>query len=302
MNDQPEQQEKEKKEEKRYDHVLIPVSNPDTAEQLIRLAARITTPSSTLYIMNVNTETSFTKRASSWRKSSKLVMEMVHLARRLSRVAEPKTAISRSIPDAVLKTAGEVEADLIIMGWFGKVIPVAVRKSSVVNKILHRASCDTAVLKSRGDLQEVSRIIFPVGSKFNRERFAAVKAFRRLSGTKVILVNVLTPDMIKEEDKARENLTEYAEELGDPVEIKVKHSRNVVEGILSLAEEKDLIAIGPGREWVFNRFLFGLRADQITNRAPCTVLMYKSRELKVKSWIMGLFKAIWMKISRRGKE
>jgi len=302
MNDRPEQQEKDRKEEKRFDHVLIPVSNPDTAEQIVRLAARITRPSSTLHIMNVTTETSFTGRSSSWRKSSKLVMEMTHLARRLSRVAKPKTATSKSIPDAVLKTADEVEADLIIMGWFGRVIPVAVRKSSVVNRILHRAGCDTAVLKSRGDIQQVSRIIFPVGPRFNEERFTAVKAFRRISGTKVILLHVITPNMKGEEDRARENLTEYAADLDDPVETEVIHAENVVAGILSVAEKQDLIVIGPGREWVFNRFLFGLRADQITNRVPCSVLMYKSRELKVRSWVLGLFKALWMKLSRAGKE
>ncbi|MFO7914518.1 MAG: universal stress protein [Candidatus Krumholzibacteriales bacterium] len=302
MNDQSEQRGNDRKEEKRYEHVLIPVSNPDTAEELVRLACSITTPASILHIVNVTPETSFTDRTTSWRKSSKLVVQMTHVARRLGRVANPKAVTSQSIADAVVKTAEEIEADLIIMGWFGKVIPVAVRKSRVVNKVLHRAGCDTAVLKSRGQLQEVKRIIFPVGPKFDDERFAALKAFRRIRGTEVVFVNVLTPGTNKNEEQAREILSEYANQLSGPAESRVIHSRNVVEGILSIAEKQDLIVIGPGREWVFNRFLFGLRADQITNRAPCSVLLYKSREVKVKSWIRGLFKAAWMSLSSSGKE
>ena len=302
MTDQFTEQERVEKTEKTYDHVLISVSNPHTADQLIRLGRLITNPSSVLHIMNVTTESSFPKRMSSWRKSTKLVTEMTHLSMSMGRLARPLASTAKSIPDAILRASKDTAADLIIMGWFGRVTPLAVKKSRVVNKILHKAACDTAVLKFRGKLQDINRLVLPVGLNFNSERLAVIKALRETSAKNVMLVQVRTPGMKKKEEEAGNILNRQARELDEPVEVRVIRASSVVEGILSVIKEDDLIVIGPGREWVFNRFLFGLRADKITNRSPCSVLMYKSREMHVQSWLKGLLKAIWLRIKGAGGE
>ncbi|MFO8184674.1 MAG: universal stress protein [Candidatus Aegiribacteria sp.] len=280
-----------------YDHVLISVSNPNTADQLVLLGRRLTDASSVLHIMNVTTEAPFPQRAASWRKSSQLVMDMTHFATRMSRVAKPLAATARSIPDAVVKAAKDTGVGLIIMGWFGRVTPLAVKKSRVVNKVLHRAPCDIAILKSRNDIQDIQRIILPVGQNVHDNRLAVVRTLRQEEPTEVVLVHVLPSGSGLEEEEAREAVEEQARQLEGPVEVRLVHSGDVVSGILSVADENDLVVVGPGREWVFNRFLFGHHADRISNRAPCSVLLYKSSEKKLVSWFRGLFKTLFHRSS-----
>ncbi|MFO7958890.1 MAG: universal stress protein [Candidatus Brocadiia bacterium] len=302
MNEQPERESSREVPGTSYEHVLISVSNPETADQLIRLSCRLTDASSVLHIMNVTTEAPFPERAASWRRSSQLVMDMTHLATRLGRVAKPLAATAKSIPGAIVNAVGDVEADLVIMGWFGRVTPMAVKKSRVVNKVLNKADAATAVLKSRGELEEVKRLVVPVGLPgINEERLSVVQALRREQLTPTVLVHVLGEGSGLDEAEARDMLGEATQGLGQAVETRVVAGGDVVEGLLSVAEKDDLIVVGPGREWVFGSFLFGRHADQITNRAPCSVLMYKSREQKLFAWSRGLLKAIGQRLTGRSE-
>jgi nucleotide-binding universal stress UspA family protein len=297
MNEQSERESSGQAPGKSYEDVLISVSNPETADELIRLACRLTDTSSVLHIMNVTTEAPFPERAASWRRSSQLVMDMTHLATRLGRVAKPLAATAKSIPRAIVDAVDDVEADLVIMGWFGRVTPLAVKKSRVVNKVLHRADAATAVLKSRGELEEVERLVVPVALPgIHEERLSVVRALRREQITPAVLVHVLTEASDLEEGEAQEMLEKVARELGQAAEPRLVRAHDPVEGILDVAERDDLIVVGPGREWVFGSFLFGRHADQITNRAPCSVLMFKSREQKLFAWSRGLLKAIGQKL------
>jgi nucleotide-binding universal stress UspA family protein len=285
--------------EKKREHVLISVSNPQTADQLVRLACLVTDTSSVLHVMNVTLQAPFPKRAAAWRRSSQLVMDMTHLAHRLGRVARPLATTARSIPDAIVAATEDAGADLIIMGWFGRVTPLAVKKSRVVNKVLHKAECDIAVLKSRGEMSEVERLVVPVGREMGEGRLALVNAFLWRWPVETVLVRVLTADSELEEQDARDLLERTKEQLGKGAEVRVVRAPSVVDGILSVTEENDLLVVGPGREWVFSSFLFGRHSDQLTNRAPCSVLMFKSREQILAAWFRGLCKALVRRLTRR---
>ncbi|MFW5915698.1 MAG: universal stress protein [Planctomycetota bacterium] len=277
---------------KKYEHVLISVSNPQTADQLVRLGCNLTDKSSVLRIMSVTKDAPFPERAASWRKSSQLVMDMTHLANRLGRVAKPVATTATSIPDAIVNAEDDINADLMIMGWFGHVTPLAVKKSRVVNKVLHKTQCDTVVLKSRQDLADVERIIVPIGGEANEDRLELVQTYLWGWPIDVVAVHVLTPDSERGEEEIEELLAEPVNDLGPSAEARIVRADSMVGGILDIAEPNDLIVVGPGREWVFNSFLFGRHADEITNRAPCSVLMYKSKEQKMMAWFKGLGKRI----------
>ena len=292
MSDTPEEKQEIETAGKRYDHALVSVSNPQTADQLLRLACLLTDRSSALHVMNVTREAPFPERVSSWRRSSQLVMDMTHLANRLGRVAKPRATTARSIPKAIVSAVSEVEADLLLMGWFGRVTPLAVKKSRVVNKVLHRAGCDTVVFKSRGELSDVKRVVVPVGGEMNEERIGLVQTFLQQWPVDVVVVHVLTPDSTMEEEDARELLQDPVKRLGRGAEPRIVRASNMVEGTLQVTEENDLLVLGPGREWVFGSFLFGRHADELTNKAPCSVIMFKSAEQIVTAWVRGLFKAI----------
>ncbi|MFP4647424.1 MAG: universal stress protein [Candidatus Acetothermia bacterium] len=278
-----------------YEHVIISVANPENAKQLIKLTKLITTPRATFHIMNVTRESSFPERERSWRQGAELVMDTTHYAQRLGRTAEPLAATSSSIPGAIVNAAEEAEAGLVMMGWFGSITPVAVRRSSVVNKVLKNAHCDVGVFKARETLEEVNKVVMPVGpSKPRPKRLAIVDKLLKQTGAEGKLIHVVTPES---DEDANEEAQEFLDETkglltAEKVETRVIHSNSVLQGLLTGSETADLVVIGPGREWVFNRFLFGRTADNLTNRVDTSVLMFKGSEHKLVAWPRGLLKAL----------
>ncbi len=278
----------------RYQNVLISVANPANAKHLIRLAKLVTTYQSTLHIINVTLRSSYPQRGRSWREGSDLVMEASRFAHRVGRMAKPVAATAENIPRSIINAAKEIEADLILLGWFGRITPLAVRKSRVVNKVLHKSPCDTIVYKSRGDLKNLNKIMIPVGRGPNQPRLEVAQNIIEQSGAEADLVHIILPDQNggRREDEAKKTLSEVAQLLWVPVNMRTQRARSVIDGLVNISGEYDLSVIDPGREWVFNRFLFGRNADELTNRARCSVLMYKSKEYEMAAWFRGLWKAI----------
>lgn len=277
-----------------YENVLISVANPETARQLVTMAHHVTTYQTTFHIMNVTRQGSFPEEERSWRKGSELVMDTTHYAQQLGRVAKPLTVTSSSIPGAIVNSAEETESDLILMGWFGRITPVMVRRSSVVNKVLHKASCDVGVLKSRKDLGEVKKILLPVGpNKPRPKRLALLDRMLKEVEVEVELVHVLTGKAGEQSEKeASHYLEEVMNMMTEEAETNIIPANSVLEGLLTAAHDADLVVLGPGREWVFNRFLFGRTTDNLTNRVESSVLMFKGSEHKMVAWGRGLMKAL----------
>jgi nucleotide-binding universal stress UspA family protein len=277
-----------------YEDVLISVANPETAKQLVTLAHMVTTDQTIFHIMHVTAEGSFPEEERSWREGSELVMDTTHYAQRLGRVAKPLTVTSGSIPDAIVNTAGDLDADLVLLGWFGRITSVTVSRSSVVNRVMHRASCDVAVLKSRKDLGEVEKVMMPLGPNNPRQkRLYLVDKLIGQSGAEGELVHVLTGG---QKAKSGEEAADYLEGalnlMESSLDTRIITADSVLNGLLSTAKDADLLVLGPGREWVFNRFLFGRTADNLTNRVESSVVMFKGKEHKMVAWSRGLLKAI----------
>lgn len=277
-----------------YEDVLISVANPETAKQLVTLAHLVTTDQTTFHVMHVTPEGSFPEEERAWREGSELVMDTTHFARRLDRVVKPLTVTSGSVPGAIINTAKDLDTDLILMGWFGRITPGVVRRSSVVNKVLKKAPCDAAVLKSRKDLSSVESVMMPVGpNKPRPKRLSLVDRLVNQSGARGELVHVLTGGP---EERTEEEATQYLEEtlelIEDQLETRIITANTVLDGLLTASSNTDLIVLGPGREWVFNRFLFGRTADNLTNRVESTVVMFKGKEHQMVAWGRGLMKAL----------
>lgn len=289
-----EQNQPEAAEELGYNNVLISVANPDNAKQLAQLGKFITTPQATLHIMNVTRQQPFPEREQAWRQGSDLVMDITHYTHRLGRTAKPLAATANSIPNSIVTAAGNVGADLIIMGWFGRITPIAVRRSSVVNKVLHKAPCDVSVLKSRTELGSVKKVVIPVGTNQPRpKRLAIAEKLLKQSGATGELVHVVTEDSTHQDG---EEASRIFQEITDLIDVEVEtntiHANSVLEGLLIGTRGADLVLVGPGREWVFNRFLFGRTADNLTNQVDGSVIMFKGSEHKMVAWSRGLVKAI----------
>src|SRR6266576_6112015 len=148
--------------------VLIPVANPLTAEELIRLGAAMldkrTGELSALGIVEVPEGMPLSEGATRARHARRLLQRVLDFVPEGTRI-HPIVRIGRHAAEGIVEVAAELEADLIVFGWGGKT--PAVREgmtspfSATIDEVLRESPCDIAVVKQRG-VRDLKRVVVPV--------------------------------------------------------------------------------------------------------------------------------------------
>jgi nucleotide-binding universal stress UspA family protein len=205
--------------------------------------------------------------------------------------------LDRHTDRAIIDTARERDADLMILGWPGHSGSPQHAFGSVIDLAAEDPPCDLAVVRFR-KRQEPRRILVPTAGGANTRLaigLAIDQARRFTAGTgkesQVTLLHVCVPPTCGPEAQARgyellRNLSSaYKERLG----VRVLVADDVVEGIASEAENHDLVVIGATDEGLFEQVLFGTIPERVTLRAPVTVMMVKRYRGPVRFWLRRTF-------------
>ena len=100
--------------------ILIPVANPATAEELIRIGAALLDPRSgeltALGIVEVPEEMPLSEGATKARQARRLLQKVLDYAPEGTQV-RPVVRIGRHAAQGIVEAAVELEADLVIFGW-----------------------------------------------------------------------------------------------------------------------------------------------------------------------------------------
>ena len=103
--------------------ILIPVANPATAEELIRIGAALLDPRSgeltALGIVEVPEEMPLSEGATKARQARRLLQKVLDYAPEGTQV-RPVVRIGRRAAEGIVEAAIELEADLVIFGWGGR--------------------------------------------------------------------------------------------------------------------------------------------------------------------------------------
>ena len=137
--------------------ILIPVANPLTAEELVRLGAslmdRRTGSLTVLGIVEVPEGTPLSEGATRARQARRLLQRVLDFAPEGVTI-HPIVRIGRRAAEGVVEAATELESDLIVFGWGGKppARPGAAAAvfSPTIDEVVRDAPCDIAVVKQRG--------------------------------------------------------------------------------------------------------------------------------------------------------
>ena len=104
--------------------ILIPVANPATAEELIRIGAALLDPRdgelTALGIVEVPEEMPLSEGATKARQARRLLQKVLDYAPEGTHV-RPVVRIGRRAAEGIVEAAIELEADLVIFGWGGRV-------------------------------------------------------------------------------------------------------------------------------------------------------------------------------------
>ena len=268
--------------------ILIPVANPLTAEELIRIGANLLEPRTgeltALGIVEVPEGMPLSEGATRARQARRLLQKVLDYAPE-GTVIHPLVRIGRHAAAGIVEAAAEQEADLMIFGWGGKSGPHRDGGGPVISptidEAVREAPCDIAVVKQRG-ARDIRRILVPVRGGPHAELALRVADALAVKHGATVAVMHLVPQGVTEAVRAQAEhaLAQFARQhvtaRSEPI---LREAHNVRTAILREAEHADLVVMGasapPGDA---GSSLFGALPEAIAQRAKPTVIVVKTRE------------------------
>lgn len=131
--------------------LLVPLSNPNTAPALLRLAAAIARDRNyeleCLQIMLVPRNSSPSETAVRTTKSRRLLQQAERIARHWDVPLHTQIRVAHDVPRAILETIRERHIDLILMGWQGEISTSGRIFGDVVDTVIRQAGCEVVLVK-----------------------------------------------------------------------------------------------------------------------------------------------------------
>ncbi len=274
--------------------ILIPVANPGTAEELIRLGAAMMDPKSgelsALGIVEVPEGMPLSEGATRARHARRLLQKVLDYAPEGTTI-HPIVRIGRHAAEGIIEASAEQEADLIIFGWGGKA-PAGVDGRSgptvfspTIDEVVRESPADIAVVKQRG-AREIKRVLVPVRGGPHAE--LAIRLARDLAkrfSAQVVVMHVV-PKGIGDRALAREQaaLDRFVADhrAGRKVVGILREAASVRAAILRESSNHQLVVMGasanPSTVTPDGRFLFGVVAEAVASRAKPTVIVVKTKQ------------------------
>jgi glucosyl-3-phosphoglycerate synthase len=294
--------------------IVIPLANPRTAADLVRIGAALLAPGgaiTALSIVEVPEGVPLSEGATRARQARRLlqrVLEFVPQGVELRTVAR----IGRRAAEGIVELAAEEEADLILFGWGGPppgrpsgqtAVPGEVSRahggntgaprehhagdgpvfSPTIDEVVRERPCDIAVVKQRG-IGDVRRIVAPVRGGPHAElamRYAA--ALGAAFGAELQVLHVVPPSLdIGLRERALQALEAFGERhAGDRAAAVLVEGEDVSAAILAAAADAQLVIMGATATAVdvAGGTLFGHLVERVAQAARPSVVVVKTREL-----------------------
>ncbi len=270
--------------------IVIPVANPATAEELIHLGGDLLEGRSgeltALGIVEVPEGMPLSEGATRARHARRLLQRVLDFAPEGTPI-HPIVRIGRHAAEGIIEAAAELDADLIVFGWGGKVTAsregLTAPFSPTIEEVMREAPCDIAVVKQRG-AQEIKRVMVPVRGGPHAElamRFAGAIAQRH--GAELVALHIVPPGItIGVRAQAERALQAFVKlHAAVPAEMVVREAANVRNAILREADRADLVVMGAAAAPTSgdaSTHLFGAMPEAIATRSKSTVVVVKTRE------------------------
>jgi glucosyl-3-phosphoglycerate synthase len=271
--------------------ILIPVANPLTAEELVRIGSSLLDRKhgtlTVLGIVEVPEGTPLSEGATRARQARRLLQRVLDYAPEGVTI-HPIVRIGRRAAEGVIEAATELDSQLIVFGWGGKRpsnkpgAPPHVF-SSTIDEVVRDAPCDIAVIKQGGP-SAAPRILVPIRGGPHAElalRFA--DSLARHGNGKVVALHVVPAGLSGPiRAQAERALTHFIRQHADGhVEPQVLEATNIRSAILREAEAADIVVMGAAAAPSSERgetFLFGSLPESVATRSKRTVIVVKTRE------------------------
>jgi glucosyl-3-phosphoglycerate synthase len=288
--------------------VLLPLANPRTARDLVRIGSGLAngrpTRITALSIVEVPEDESLSQGATLARTARRLLQRVLDMGDEEAVEIRTMVRIGRLAAEGVIEAVSEERADLVIFGWGGpptataaaraeaeaveqRLSGVAPRQPTVfsetIDQVVRESPCDIAVVKQRG-LEQVSSILVPVRGGPHAE--LALRLARDLAKrfrAEVVVLHVV-PKGIGERalERERQALDAFVRDHGARhVRGLVLEATSVRTAIIREASNHDLVIMGAAAQPATSadgRFLFGAVPEAVVKGARSTVMVVKTKQ------------------------
>jgi len=270
----------ERSPEERGYQVLVPIANPNNAEQLIRAGSAIARHEGGEVLLTsvatVPDQTPLSEGGQYADEQRQLLDEAVQYAPDDVPVHQTVT-IGHDIAKSINNVAYQRDSDLVLLGWRGQRKRVSdYALGSNIDTVVENAECDVAVLKTDGTTDS-SRVLVPTAGGPNSELSEMVATAYAESGAQVTLFHVATDGDIENAQSFLERRQTVLAESDIDVDIAVEAGEDIAEAVLDYARDGDFdsMIIGAAGEGILRRVLFGEVPERIGAEFEGEVLMVR---------------------------
>jgi basic amino acid/polyamine antiporter, APA family len=276
--------------------VVVPIANPESQRNLVRLAsasAASSADSGTPEVVAVNVIE--VPQQTSLKQKVQFEEERIERQRALLESARESTTeiganfrtravVGRDAGQVLLNIIEEEEADQVILGWAGGRSKREYVFGSTIDPVVQNAPCDVSLINSKDE--RIGKTIALAGPGPNAS-VAARRAFEitTLEGTKPTLLNVQQPsddpnidvDPIK---RGKTRIDEVATAAGmepDEYESEVLVADEIHSAILDKVDHYETVCFGMSEQTAISRTIYGSVAKQVSQHAQGNVIMVRGR-------------------------
>jgi len=173
----------------------------------------------------------------------------------------------------------EHKVDLIVMGSSGSSGLSEVFIGSNTQKVVRSSNCPVLVIKNdEGNFNPRNVVFASDFSKLGGKGTNYFPLFKKLYGSKIHLLNIVTPSTFEASPTTQKRMTDFAKHSNlEDFTINIFNYYTEEEGILTFAEENkaDMIMLGTHGRKGFSRFMMGSIAENVANHSEIPVFVFR---------------------------
>ena len=279
--------------------VVVPVANPDTERELLRMAAASAHAHDSedaeviaVNIIEVPQQTSLSQDLTFEEERVERQQELLDSARDIADELDiglrTRAIVGRNAGSAILDVIEEENADHVLLGWQGTRSRRDHVLGSTIDPVIGRASCDATLVKLGPADERGDGDIMVLAGEGPHAPVAARRATEFATAadgdSTLTLFNVQQPgddDGISPQERGQAVIEELVDRAGlEEMQYtsRVEVADDIEEAILNVASEYDMVCVGATRSGAVSQAVFGSLPETIGERTDQTVVMARGPE------------------------
>lgn len=280
-----------------HSHILVPVANENTVEQLLHFGINIAKMENAditaLNVIRVPAQLPPSEGRKYLGQARELLGKAIQVAESQDIPISTLVKVSHNIPKAIIETCSERSINLMVLGWEGEKSAHNRVFGTILDEIILNSVCDLAlVCRAPSTDEKIERVLVPVSNLKNAALSLKIGEAMLCAEDKPIMLFHATP-----QEDLHGLKQEYQEKLRklpginnpDRFEVMIRKTPRTRDAIISEIQSHDLVIMGAPEEGLIRRAIFGDLPERIAREIDVPLILTKRYTGHIKSWFQKFF-------------